>query len=301
MPKVHILDLRFLSRKFTICSFLIKAGPAVGDVLIETGPHSTLSTLAKALEKQGSSLSAIKHVFLTHIHLDHAGAAWALAKTGAQVYVHPLGLPHLVDPSKLLHSASRIYGKNMHLLWGEVHPILSDKLQAVEDGAVFQIGDLRLQAHHTPGHARHHIAWQIEDVLFTGDVAGVRIGGGPAIPPCPPPDLDISAWEESLEKIAALRPSTLYLTHFGAVTKDIPEQIKEVKSRLHALCSWMKTYASSYSDNKALLAAFEQQVRDILQVAKVGRAEIAAYLAANPSFMSVLGLRLYLKKQEAVS
>ena len=297
MQEIYLLDLAFLFCKHTICSFLIKAKPpVVGDILVESGPHTTLDALKAGLEAQNSSLSSVRHVFLTHIHFDHAGAAWALAEEGAQVYVHPAGLAHLADPTKLTSSATRIYGKDMDRLWGKIKSIPLNQLHAAEDGAIFDVGGLRLQAHHTPGHASHHIAWQLEEALFTGDVAGVRIGGGPAVPPCPPPDLDVAAWQSSLKKIAQLGARILYLTHYGAIEKDINSHLSEVSHRLDELVRWMRTEASNYPDQESLQTAFAERTQLELKASGLSDEQISAYLAANPPFMSVLGLQRYLKK-----
>ena len=303
MPRVHIIDLYFLGHKAAIGSFLIRAiPPEVGDILIETGPHSTLDALSKGLEAHGSSCARVKHIFITHIHLDHAGAAWFLAQTGAKIYVHPIGLPHLMAPERLMTSATRIYGDDMERLWGDVRSIAPEQLQAAEDGASFEVGGHCLRAHHTPGHAYHHIAWQVEDTLFTGDVAGVRIADGPIIPPCPPPDIDIKAWEQSLEKMANLTPRVLQLTHYGAVDRDIPAHLKEVRIQLHGLLAWIKTAINNQTINtdQGLQIALKNHMCAQMRATPLDKYGEQAYLAANPPFMSVLGLKRYLKKHTSV-
>lgn len=303
MSEVHTLDLHFLSHKTTIGSFLIKAQPPEkGDILVESGPHSTLGALSEGLQAYGSSLSEVAHVFLSHIHLDHAGGAWALAERGAQIYVHPLGVSHLADPGRLMASAARIYGVDMDRLWGEMRPISPEKLHAAEDGAVFEVGGLRLQAHHSPGHARHHIAWQLGDALFAGDAAGVCIQGGPIIPPCPPPELDIPTWAQTLKKIKALAPRQLYLTHYGVIEQHISAHLDRVAQQLHHMLAWMRKALISEDPSKedassgGLEAAFEAYIRAQLRAAGLSSVTEEAYWAANPPFMSVLGLKRYLKQ-----
>src|SRR5262249_13735426 len=154
--------------------------------------------------------------FLTHIHLDHAGAAWAMAEMGANIYVHPRGYAHLADPSKLMASAKRLYQDQMDALWGTMKPIPAQQLVQVENGQKFTAGELEMVGWHTPGHAYHHIAWQCGKLVFTGDVGGVSIEGGPVQPPCPPPDIDPPAWKKSIELLRELQPERLYLSHFGA-------------------------------------------------------------------------------------
>ena len=298
MPEIHVLDLGFLSQRRAIASFLIKSESDQGDILIETGPHSTFLALSAALEACGSSLSKVGHVLLTHIHLDHGGAAWALAKGGAQIYVHPLGLAHLRDPSKLISSATRLYGDEMDKLWGQIEPIDESRLQAVEDEAVLDLSGISIRALHTPGHAQHHIAWQLGGALFTGDVAGICIDQGPVIAPCPPPDLDVVAWKHSLEKLKSVSPTELYLTHFGRVEKQIPHHLDKVYLHLQELLSWMKEASLDISAKESSHIEKELEKRTLSQVQASGLSSSTqqAYLAANPPFMSVLGLRRYLSR-----
>ncbi len=179
--KIHTLDLEFLGIEKSIAIFVVE-GPA-GLALVESGPASTLPHLQKMLAKNGWEMADFQHVFLSHIHFDHAGAAWAFADQGAKIYVHPRGLPHLAQPEKLYNSARMIYGEDMNRLWGEMRPISESQLHAPEHGEIIEAIGLRFRAWHTPGHAVHHIAWEVtsppyeeEGVLFTGDVAGVRMG-----------------------------------------------------------------------------------------------------------------------------
>ena len=158
------------------------------------------------------------------IHFDHAGAAWSFAEQGAKIYVHPKGLPHLAQPEKLYNSARMIYGDDMDRLWGEMRPIPESQLYAPENGEIIEAIGLRFTAWYTPGHAVHHIAWEVssstepqERVLFTGDVAGVRMGGGPVMPPCPPPDIQVEDWLASIQLMRDLPSERFFLTHFGEI------------------------------------------------------------------------------------
>ena len=156
--KIHILDLGFMGHEQAIAAFVVEGSD--GLALVETGPASTLPCLEAALAQYGWQLHDIQHVFLSHIHFDHAGAAWALAEKGATVYVHPKGLPHLAAPEKLYNSARMIYGDSMERLWGPMHPIPESQLYAPEHGQVIEAAGLHFTAWYTPGHAVHHIAWQ---------------------------------------------------------------------------------------------------------------------------------------------
>src|SRR5688500_7620341 len=159
-----------------------------GVVLVESGPGSTLAALEAGLKAHGYGLRDVTHVLLTYIHLDHAGAAGSLAQLGAQIFVHPVGAPHLIDPSKLIASATRIYGDLMGSLWGEILPVPPAKLTVLNDNDQVLVGDLHFRALDTPGHAEHHFAYQFEDLCFSGDVGAVRIPGYSYLRvPMPPP------------------------------------------------------------------------------------------------------------------
>ncbi|SDM07942.1 Glyoxylase, beta-lactamase superfamily II [Catalinimonas alkaloidigena] len=293
---IHPLDLRFLGHDHTIASFLIST--AEGPILIESGPHSTLPALEQALAQHHVQLADIQHVLLTHIHLDHAGAAWALAQHGATVWVHPVGLPHLADPSRLMQSAQRIYGDDMDRLWGEMRAIPEAQLHAVADNALLRFGEVELRAHYTPGHASHHIAWQYDDVVLTGDVAGVRIANGPVVPPCPPPDIDIEHWRDSIRCLRELAPRQLYLTHFGRIDDPLAH-LDELETRLIDWAAWMRIPWEAGRTAAEVVPEFQAYVRQQLRDQGVTDEEVLAqYEAANPSWMSVEGLFRYWRKYQ---
>ena len=182
--------------------------------MIESGPYSTFEHLKKGLAKHGYQPSDVKHVLLSHIHFDHAGAAWAFANTGAKIYLHPFGAGHMHDPSKLVASATMIYGDQMDVLWGKMEGIPKENLVEMAHEQKLIIGEHTFTALHTPGHAKHHIAWEWGRTVFTGDVAGVKIGNGPVVPPCPPPDINLEDWNASIDLILKRNPEKLVLTHF---------------------------------------------------------------------------------------
>src|SRR5690606_24270805 len=201
---IHIIDLDFLNENQTIAAFLIVS--KVGPILVETGPESTWMQLEEGINKLGYQVEDIKHVLLSHIHFDHAGAAWKLADAGAAIYVHPLGLPHLASPERLWNSAAQIYGEDMNRLWGKMKPIPEGQLIEARHGENLIVGEIEFTALHTPGHAIHHIAWQLGEVVFTGDVAGVKIDKGPVVPPCPPPDSHLENWKTSITVLRQIQP-----------------------------------------------------------------------------------------------
>jgi glyoxylase-like metal-dependent hydrolase (beta-lactamase superfamily II) len=244
-------------------------------------------------------VSDFKHVFLSHIHFDHAGAAWAFARQGSTVYVHPKGLPHLASPEKLYNSARMIYQDQMDVLWGEMHPIAEHLLVAPEHGLPISVCGLRLTPWYTPGHAVHHIAWMVEDgtdtVLFTGDVAGVKIGDGQVVPPCPPPDINVEDWRASIQLMRDLPVETLYLTHYGAITDKLAHLAK-LEARLLDWANWMEPWFRQGTPPEQIIPLFRVYVEDGLKAAGVDAEGLAQYEAANPAFMSVAGLLRYWKK-----
>lgn len=299
METIKIIDLRFRQTEQAIGTFLIETSE--GPVLIETGPESTYSLLNKELELIGYSAKDIKHVFVTHIHFDHAGAAWKFARDGARIYVHPAGLPHLASPEKLWNSAAMIYGDDMEKLWGQMQPISADLLIPVDEGSIIRIGDTTIQAYYTPGHAVHHNAYRINDVIFTGDVAGVRIGNGPVVPPCPPPDINIELWKNSLQKLRSLNPKQLYLTHFG-VQKNPHEVLHNLEIMLDDWSLWIKPYYDKNIAAETIIPEFMEYTKKQLIEHGLSTEEIEVYEYANPSWMSVAGLLRYwkLKSQKRI-
>ncbi len=236
----------------------------------------------------------MKHVFLSHIHLDHAGAAWRFAELGATIYVHPRGAPHLLDPRKLVESATRIFGDDMERLWGRFAPVPAERLRVLEDRDVTRIGSLQVKAIETPGHATHHHVYQWDDNLFGGDVAGVRLAGGPPIPPFVPPELDIEAWLGSLAKMRALPVTQLYLPHFGAVQDSIPAHLDALEERVRRWAEWFRERWRAEED---LAPAFATYEAEDLRAGGAAAEQVADYEAADPSYMAVTAALRYWRKR----
>lgn len=296
MAKTRIvtLDLNFQGRPHAIASYLIQSEDAV--VLIESGPGSTLSALEAGLAKEGLAPRNVTHVLLTHIHLDHAGAAGWLAGHGADIYVHPVGAPHMLKPEKLLASAARIYGDRMESLWGEFLPVPGNRLEVPKDGEAIVIGNLEFIPINTPGHAEHHYAYQFEDILFCGDVGGVRIPGYPYLRvPMPPPELYIERWHESIARLRAAKPARIAPTHFG-IYEDPKWQIDEVEKGLNSAARWLEGVMASNPSIEELRGAFTEWM--IAEGERAGLSEevMEAYELANPPGMSADGLMRYWKK-----
>ena len=293
---IHIIDLDFQNVPEAIAVFLIET--ADGPVLVESGPHSTFPQLTTEINKLGYEVKDIKHVFLTHIHFDHAGAAWAFAEQGAKVYVHPKGYKHMHDPSKLVSSAKRIYQDMMDVLWGQLNPIDESNLIEMADREVVSVNDAKFTAHFTPGHAVHHIAWQFNDkILFCGDVAGVKIKKGLVVPPCPPPDINVEDWVESIERIRSLGMEELYLTHFGKIT-NVKEHLVQLENMLNSWANWIKPYYEAGASVAETVPKFQKFTKNQLIEFGVSDKDFSTYEAANPSWMSVSGLMRYWRKRE---
>lgn len=292
---IEIIDLNFQNTKKSTAAFYKETSE--GPIIIETGPHSTLPQVEAFLATKGKELSDIKHVFITHIHLDHAGAAWAFAKAGATVYLHPFGERHMIDPSKLLKSAQRIYKEQMIPLWGELHPIPANQLRTIANGEVIKIGDTELIAWHTPGHAVHHLSWQLGDELIAGDVAGVKIGDtGMVVPPCPPPDINIEHWLNSISILEELPLTAIYLTHFGKVT-NLPAHYAALKFILKDWANWIYPYYKKGLTPEAIIPKFTEYTSQQLKDFGVDPLTVTSYQKANPTDMSIYGLLRYWKKK----
>lgn len=294
-PDIEILDLHFMNESDAIASFLIESTD--GLILIETGPESTFETLTKAISDAGYDWKDVKHVLLTHIHFDHAGAAWKFAENGAKIYVHPIGLPHLQNPERLWSSAKRIYKDQMEVLWGHMDPIDENLLIPAEDGDTIEIGNLTFTVHYTPGHAIHHNAYQLGNSIFTGDVAGVHIKHGPVQPPCPPPDIDVGLWKLSIRKLKNLNPQVLYLTHYGIVANP-QEHLNKLEEELDDWANWMKPHYDIGAEPEQIIPHFMEYTKQKLLDAGVSGDDVSRYEKANPSWMSVSGLLRYWKLKE---
>lgn len=237
----------------------------VDDVLIDPGPTSALERLLGALGDWEP-----RALLLTHIHLDHAGAAGSLVERWPEleVYVHERGAPHMARPSRLLESARRLYGERMDEWWGEMVPVPERNLRVLRGGE--EILDGRFEVAYTPGHASHHVAYLHDGTAFVGDAGGVRITSGSlTIPPTPPPDVDVEAWHESIERVRAWGPDRLAITHFG-VYEDVEAQLAALSRRLdefaqHARDQDRDGFIATVSDE--ILRGAEADARDAFTLA----------------------------------
>jgi glyoxylase-like metal-dependent hydrolase (beta-lactamase superfamily II) len=271
----QLIDLLHLGRPAVIGAW------RVGEVIVDPGPESCLERLlAVAADAPPRALA------LTHIHLDHAGAAGALVRRfpELEVWVHERGAPHLIDPSRLLASAERLYGEELRTLFGEVLPVPAERVRVLRGGE--QLGELRCA--YTPGHAVHHVAYLHEPsgTAFAGDVAGVRIGEGPVLAPTPPPDIDLVAWRGSLQLLRDWEPRRLALTHFGA-HEDVGRHLSALEQALE-------------DAERAAAELTEEQFAAVVRerVAQAAPGVAGAYAQAMPLDQSYSGLRRYLSRRE---
>jgi glyoxylase-like metal-dependent hydrolase (beta-lactamase superfamily II) len=273
-------------------------------VLIDPGPGSTLETLRQQLQTHGFSVGDLEAIWLTHIHMDHAGASGALVRENPRlsVYVHRVGAPHMADPSKLMASALRLWPTELHTLFGEMLPVPAENLHLLEGGETLTLGSRKVEVVYTPGHASHHVSYfdQQEGVAFVGDTAGVRIEGNSYVMPAtPPPDIDLEIWEKSFAAILERKPSRLFLTHFG-FSENPAEHILRFRERLHHWATLAeKSIRSAASDAAAaetFVAATKAEIAENLPAKEVEHYAFTAGL--NLSF---LGLARYLRKRAAAA
>ncbi|HZU14443.1 MAG TPA: MBL fold metallo-hydrolase [Chloroflexota bacterium] len=300
---IHLIDLDFQGVPGVIGAYLIDGGDE--KALVEIGPTSTLDSLLTGLTEAGTAPEEIGKILVTHIHLDHAGGAGTFIRRfpQARLYVHEVGASHMVDPLKLWHSASRIYGDMMEPLWGSIEPIPADKIVSMGDNVSIQVGRLALTAVYTPGHASHHVAYHDadRDVVLTGDVAAVRLQGvGYVRPPTPPPDIDLEAWDRSLDRLRDLRPRRLLLTHFGPFD-DVAHHLDAAQQRLHAWADVVRRAEESGQGRPEIVDNLMLHGNRELMAVTTRADALQAYELATPYGMTVDGYLRYFRKAAAAS
>ena len=291
---IHVLDTKHLDRPGIIAATALETDDGIA--LFDTGAAATFNNISAAMRAAGFSPNDVRHVFLSHIHLDHAGAAWCFAEQGATIHVHPRGARHLVDPSKLMESATRIFGNDMGKLWGEMRPIPADKVKVTDDRTAVRVGQFEVRSLDTPGHASHHNIYHWDDNIFGGDVAGVRLDDGPPVPPFVPPELHIESWLESIERMRALQMTRLCLPHFGLVEGDLAAHCDALAERVQRWANWFRDELRKGRKESELIPDFAQyEARDIMES---GAADdrVANYETADPSFMAVTASIRYWQK-----
>ena len=294
------IDLDFLGRPRVIATAVVQG--AAGVALVDPGPSTCLETLRSKLAAQGIGVRDIRAVLLTHIHLDHAGAAGSLVRENPdlEVHVHERGAPHMADPARLLASAGRLYGADMDRLWGEFLPVPAQNIRELRGGEQLDVAGRRFEVAYLPGHASHHVGFldRSSGVALVGDTAGVRTGEALFVmPPTPPPDIDIDAWLASVEVIRGWRPSTLFVTHFGP-HEDVTGHLDAFVEHLDALSGIASRVVDGEGSDDDRLQAFTAEARLHLQ-RHLPPEEVDLYDFASPLTLGWLGLARYWRKRRA--
>jgi glyoxylase-like metal-dependent hydrolase (beta-lactamase superfamily II) len=258
MGSITVLDVNWVDHPHSIGAALLESDGHHS--LIDPGPTSTLVTLRQRLREHGLSVSDLDAILLTHVHLDHGGASGSLVHEhpSLPVYVHQNGAPHMENPSKLIASATRLWGEQLQFLFGEMVPVPHDNLRILEGGESIELGSRELEVVYTPGHASHHVSYfdQHEGVAFVGDTTGVRIDNGPYIlPATPPPDIDLALWGKSFSEILTRRPKRLLLTHYG-FAEDPAAHIATFRERLRRWAEQTEQILGAAGDDAAALQQF---------------------------------------------
>ena len=278
----ELIDLRHLGRPRVIASYVLGGDdPAI----VDCGPSTCVSALQAGLTRRGLAVGDLRHLVLTHIHLDHAGAAGVLVRINPALTVHvsEIGAPHLLDPSRLERSARRLYGDDFDRLWGELAAVPAANVRIAGERV------LDLDAFPTPGHASHHVSYLAPDgACYSGDATGVRIPPATYVAPvAPPPDIDLEAWGRTLDAIEARRPERLCLPHFGVI-EDSTAHIADMRAHLRIWSEWVREGA----DEEEFVAAAERELAE-----SVADPELAeSYRSAAPFWQSHAGLKRYWEK-----
>jgi len=302
MDSITTLDNLWMGRPRSIAAALVESDGHLA--IVDPGPGSTLEAFRQNLRARGIGVGDLHAILLTHIHLDHAGATGALVRENPRlaVYVHKNGALHVMDPSKLLASAQRLWPNDLQRLFGEVLPVPAENLRILEGGETLTLGSRRLEVVYTPGHASHHVSYfdKKEGVAFVGDTTGVRIEGiSFVMPATPPPDIDLGIWDTSFAAILERKPARLFLTHFGY--SDHPsEHIRLFRERLHRWAALAaENLRAAASDSAAMDGFLSATYAEISQHLPAGEADHYAFSAGlNLSF---LGLARYLRKHAAAA
>lgn len=298
MSSILTLDDNWMGRPRSIATAVLESDGHCA--LVDPGPGSTLETLRRQLSDRGISVGDLDAVLLTHIHLDHAGATGALVRENPRlaVYVHKLGAPHMIDPSKLLASAARLWPDNLQQLFGEAVPVPAENLHILEGEETLALGARKIAVAYTPGHASHHVSYfeNLEGVAFVGDTAGVQIEGNAYVMPAtPPPDIDLGIWDTSFAAILERKPARLFLTHFGFSDKPA-EHIGQFRDRLYRWAATTEEIIRTTGSESAALEAFMATMRaDIGKYVSTG--EVDHYVFSAGLNLSFLGLARYLRKR----
>jgi glyoxylase-like metal-dependent hydrolase (beta-lactamase superfamily II) len=292
------LDLKFCGVPGVIAAAILHGPDGVS--IVDPGPSSTLPALRAGLERAGIAPTDVRSLLLTHIHLDHAGATGTLVRENPalRVYVHEKGAPHMVDPSKLIASATRLWGDEMDRLWGEMRPVPAGNLVILRGAERITAGGRDLDVAYTPGHASHHVSYYSSDtgIAFVGDTAGVRLQtGGYILPPTPPPDIDLEGWRDGFARIRAWHPETLFLTHFGPFA-PVEAHLTEMVDHLDLTSGLVKASLERQGGDGDREAWFTGEIRRELR-RRMSESDAQAYEVAGRFDLNWRGLARYWRKK----
>lgn len=304
MPEIHTIDLQYLGIPQALAAFVVvDRRRGRGPVLIETGPASTLPALQAGLAQLGIELSEIQHALVTHIHLDHAGAAGHLAQNGTHIHVHEFGARHLIDPTRLIDSATRIYGDQMDRLWGTLLPVPSAQVHPVRNDDLIEASGLRFRAIETPGHAKHHHAFvletQYEKVCFVGDAGGFNakaVSETLVSVPTPPPEFDLEAWLMTIDRLQRENFDALYLTHFGRVD-DVAHHWARLREVIPQHAAFVRERLRRELPRDAILAEYVDWNRADAARHGLSEHDFERYVSRNLLAMNVDGMLRYWEKR----
>ena len=298
--EIGMIDLNFQDHPALIASYVLRTSDGV--VLIETGPGSTINALHRGLTTLDIDFNDIRHILVTHIHLDHAGACGSLlaALPRADFHVHERGLRHMLAPERLVASARQIYGALMDPLWGDFLPTPENRTVPITDGDTLNFGDTTIDVHYTPGHASHHVSFHDlgRNAVFAGDVAGVRIPPSPLVwPPTPPPDIDVEAWKASTRTLRDLDPERILISHFGEYW-DVWPHLDRCDDRLDQWVGLVSAWRDRGLSRDEMIEELERGV--MTEIASDRESASTAYASrfVTPFYMNVDGLMRYLDKRE---
>ena len=295
---LQYVDVHFLGRPHAIATAVVSG--AGEHALVDPGPTSCLERLEEGLHARGVRLDEVTHLLLTHIHLDHAGAAGTIVKRHPhiQVLVHERGAKHMIDPGKLLESATRLYGNDMGRLWGEFLAVPASNVRVLTGGERVSVAGRTFEVAYTPGHASHHVSYfdPSSGVAFVGDTGGVCIDGGYILPPTPPPDIDVEAWEQSARTIERWQPRTLFLTHFGPSALPPATHLHTLIDHLHTTSGIARTILAEEGTGDEQALRFAERIRQEMR-GHMTEAQLASYGVAAPFEMLFPGLARYWTKK----
>ena len=295
---ISFVDLNFLDRPHAIAAATVEAAGRVA--IVDPGPSTCLATLERSLQARGIRLTDVEHILLTHVHLDHAGATGTVlrAHPHVRVLVHERGAPHLVDPSRLVASASRLWPNDMERLWGEVLPVPAAQIDVLRGGERIDAGGRTFDVAYTPGHASHHVSYfdAASGIAFVGDTAGMSVDGGYVLAPTPPPDIDLALWRQSVSRIETWSPDMLFLTHFGPVGTP-RAHLGTLLDHLETMAALVRDSLRAPESDQERSQRFAEDLRRELR-RHMTEGQVAAYELSAPFHLLWLGLARYWRKRD---